>query len=57
MRGDSEGSSRKTNFGKKNRNQSSRDEPKKEFKKEFKKDSKKDSQIICYNYNKPGHVK
>ena len=48
---------RKNKILKKNRSQSSKDEPKKEFKKDFKKDSKKDNQIICYNYNKPGHVK
>ena len=48
---------KKNKIWKKNRSQSSRDEPKKEFKKEFKKDSKKDSQIICYNCNKPGYVK
>ena len=44
---------RKNKIWKKNRSQSSKDEPKKEFKK----DSKKDNQIICYNCNKPGHIK
>ena len=44
---------RKNKIWKKNKSQSSKDEPKKEFKKEF----KKDNQIICYNCNKPGHVK
>ena len=48
---------KKNKVWKKNRSQSSRDEPKKDFKKDFKKDSKKDNQIICYNCNKPGHVK
>ena len=38
---------------KKNKNQISKDEPKKEFKK----DSKKENSIIYYNCNKPGHVK
>ena len=42
---------------KKNKNQYSKDEPKKEYKKEFKKDSKKENSIICYNCNKLGHVK
>ena len=41
----------------KNKNQHSKDEPKKEYTKEFKKESKKDNSIIFYNCNKPGHVK
>ena len=48
---------RKNKIWKKNKGQSSKDEPKKEFMKEFKQESKKDNQIICYDCNKPDHVK
>ena len=57
MQEDLEGSSKRKKLWKKNKNQYNKDEPKKEHKKEFKQESKKDNSIICYNCNKPGHVK
>ena len=48
---------RKKKSWKKNREKVSKEEFKKEFKKDLKKDSKKDTSIICYKYNKLGHMK
>ena len=35
----------------------SKDDQRKEYKKEYKRDPKKESSVICYNCNKPGHIK